>query len=433
MQIRRTQSAPLALSPNAAVPRDAEPAPRWRSRRLAWGVLLLGVVACETIISEPLPWFPDFRIAYYPAGAAVLHGESLSGLISRGVTGFVNLPVVAYLFAPLALLPWKVAAAGPFLLAGLLAVALAFVMLARLVQPGRTGRWLLLLLFAVNGPLIYSLKLGNTSHFVLLMLIGALWLLRRGRTALAGALLAFAALIKLPLLLFGCYFVLRRDRAGTAGFTLVLLLAAAASLLLFGLGLHREWLDVAVFQFGQRTLGAFNVQSIPAVLARLRVPPPPLFDWTPFDPTGMERIATRLVQLAMLTVAAWAWWNTGRQPGRGQGAPAGELQFLLVLCLAVILSPLSWTHYYCWFLIPAGFMLAGRLAIDASRLWFVLGCAAMALTTPLVVFPHFTAPLLDAIYIRAGASNAFLGGVLWFVVVAAACRPPRRRHAAQAG
>jgi alpha-1,2-mannosyltransferase len=386
--------------------------------------VVIAAVTLEVFLSEPRLWFADFRIAYFPAGLATLHGESLSALIERGVTGFVNLPIVAYLFVPFALLPWKLATAGAFPILGVLAIVAAFILLARLARLSFGATTVLMLLFAFNGPLIYSFKLGNTSHFVLLALVGALWLIRAEKSAAAGALLALAALIKLPLLLLAGYFVVRRDWAGAAGFTLILLGAGILSLLVFGLAVHKEWLDFAVLQFSNRVLGAFNVQSIPAMFVRLRGTAPPLFDWTPLDPTPLERLGTKIVQVALVATAAWGLWRCSKpsQQRDEQGVGAAELQFLVMLVLALILSPLSWSHYYCWLLIPAAFALGGQLSPQSSRILLVTSCAAIALSSPLVIFPHLTSPILTSVYTRLVVSNYFIGGVVWFAALIVACR-----------
>jgi len=380
----------------------------------------------EILLSEPRPWFPDFRIAYYPAGFDALHGLPLSPLIASGVSGFVNLPIVAYLFAPLALLPWQVAAAGAFPFLGLVAITCALLLLVRLTRLGAGASMLMVLLFAFNGPLIYSLKLGNTSHFVLLALVGALCLIRAERFVAAGVLLGLAALIKLPLLLFGVYLVARRAWTGVAGFVAVLLIAAALSLLAFGVALHWQWLDVAIVQFNSRVLGAFNVQSIPAMLVRLRDPAPPLFDWAPLDPTWAERIITKLVQVVFAVIAGWGLWRSA-EPRRGQHrderkiAPA-ELQFLVVLVLALVLSPMSWSHYYCWLLIPAAYFLGNLLPLGSSRTAVWVTWLAILLASPLVVLAGFSSAFLEAVYTRLIVSNYLISGIIWLVILSLAAR-----------
>ena len=79
------------------------PGPKWARAPLGIGIVLfVGVFA---LLSFKLSWtgydFFDFQRVYYQAGVAALHGDAatLSALTGNGVRGFVNIPIVAYLFA----------------------------------------------------------------------------------------------------------------------------------------------------------------------------------------------------------------------------------------------------------------------------------------------------------------------------------------------
>ena len=93
----------------------------------------------------------------------------------------------------------------------------AWYLLCREAKLDGSKGWLLLFLFAANGPLINSSKEGNTSQMVLLGLVAALVLLKTQRNVVAGVLLGLCALIKLPLLIFGAYFLARRELGRGAG------------------------------------------------------------------------------------------------------------------------------------------------------------------------------------------------------------------------
>ena len=59
----------------------------------------------------PPEWFWDFTRAYYSAGRDVVQGDlaALQVLIREGATGgFVNIPIVASLFAPFGILPPRI-------------------------------------------------------------------------------------------------------------------------------------------------------------------------------------------------------------------------------------------------------------------------------------------------------------------------------------
>jgi hypothetical protein len=378
------------------------------------------VAALAFVISDPhgIYRFRDIDRAYYAAGLAVLDSPgALTQVLGDGVSGFVNLPIVAYLFAPFALFDAGTAVVI-FSALGLAAVVWAWLLLVRVAGLDRNAGWLLLFLFAANGPLIYSFKLGNTSHIILLALVGGLLLLRARRDVAAGALLGFAALIKLPLLVFGVYFVLRRYWTAAAAFSVVCGAAGLLSLAIFGWEMHQRWLELCVLQFSASPIGAWNVQSIPAFLDRLVHSPDVLLSWVP-EPAGTLRrlLGTGLIGL-MFAAAIYACAR-GAAPFANEGrrdSQAAEMEYFIVVALAVVASPLSWTHYYAWLLVPTAFFLSARWpqvsVMEQSMAWL-----AIFLVTPIAVrIPFANEPLLS-LYAKAGVSVVLIGGLLWFALL----------------
>jgi hypothetical protein len=387
---------------------------------LAAGCLSLAILTFLAV--DPQYPFWDYRTAYYPAGKAVLDDPaSLAVLVGKGVNGFVNLPIVAYLFVPFSVLSLRYAI-GLFTLFGLMMTVVAWLLLISLAELKGAERWLLLLLFVANGPLLYSIKEGNTSHVILVALTGSLYLLRARRPVAAGALLGAAAVLKLPLLLFGVYFVLRRDWRGTLGFVCVCLVVGILSVILFGWDFHVRWFELCVLQFGSRWLAAFNVQSIQSFILRLQVAPALLTDWTAtYSPGASQRFAGYvLIGLLYLT----ALWSCIRRSARlgdntsGTGDARRDLEFLLVLCLAVVSSPLSWSHYYAWLLLPAAFHLRSTSLFAAGSIARLLGWVAIILATVLVRPLQFSDPVLMTAYSTVGASNLLFSGLLWIGLIA---------------
>ncbi|OYW86667.1 MAG: hypothetical protein B7Z22_06215, partial [Hyphomonas sp. 32-62-5] len=97
------------------------------------GALLGGLTFALQYVPPPHWLMADFEKAYYPAGLAVLRGDhqALSELLAQGVYGFVNLPIVAFVFAPFALLP-RLVSGMVFLALGLWAC----VWMCRASRPG---------------------------------------------------------------------------------------------------------------------------------------------------------------------------------------------------------------------------------------------------------------------------------------------------------
>jgi hypothetical protein len=378
-------------------------------------VVMACVIGFLAMVSEPRsPFlFSDFRHAYYPAGSWIRSNPYK--LYNQYEMKFVNIPILAWLFTPLSLLS-ETAAQVLFTGMGIAAVLAAWVLLCRLTKASGWKRLLLVGVVALNGPLFYSLREGNLTHFVLLLLVVAALCLERGRGIAAGVMLALAALIKLPLFLLGGCFLLRRQWRVLMGFGGTVLLTAGVSVLVFGLDLHRFWYEQCVRPFMGRPLVAFNVQSTSGFLARLVSDQDPdtsgLGTWESWQPIAVSRLfkAGHFAFVSLLAGAtAWAC----RRPA-GRGFAVDSLELSLFLCLALVASPISWTHYYLLLLLPLCLCLGGRLAVPAGPLWSGLLLASVALLSAPVT--SFAATNL---VVRTLVSHYWFGGMLlWATLLA---------------
>jgi alpha-1,2-mannosyltransferase len=384
---------------------------------------LCGVLSTYVfLISEPSWKFSDFRRAYYPAGAAVLGAtEGLAPLIAKGVDGFVNLPIVAYVFTPFALLPFNSAAVLYFCL-GVAAAFLAWWLLVREAELNEIEKWQLLVLFSANGPLANSLREGNTSHFMLLGLVLAYACLRNDYRIGAGVIMGICAIIKLPLLLFGLYFLLRGMWRSALGFIFTIAFCCALSIIVFGWALNRQWFELCVLKFGSQPLGAFNVQSIPAFLARLFSGPEILENWSASPVPFGQRLAGSLSNAFIILAAAWVCLRPQFKPGEQRSFRDREtLEYCLFVTLAVIASPLSWSHYYVWLLLPIAFFLSEKSPIASSVHFRKIAWASTFLVSQAIVFIPLADPLLAAIYDKILVSSLLFGGLLWYAVLLVKC------------
>jgi alpha-1,2-mannosyltransferase len=387
------------------------------------GALTISAVAFSLIsfkISTPPDRYHDFFFAYYPAGQAIANHDpaALRVLTDRGVSGFVNIPVVAYLFAPLGALD-PATAVAIFTALGVAASLAAWFLLVRLAQPEPRELWLFTLLFLANGPLWHGLKFGNTSHFILLAMALSLVLMRARRHGMAGALMGAAAVIKPPLVLFGAFFALRRDIPGLLGFVGVGAATVLLSLILFGWADNLHWFQVSVLEYSRGWLGGYNVQSIPGFFQRLHSESR-LDDWQPHIPTGAEKLAAR-VCMGVIFVAGIATALASSLRAKRfdpSGSIRRELQFSLVICLCLIGSPLAWSHYYVWLLIPTALFLRTPSPFPAWPLARWIGWIAIILVTPLVEWPwSITNSRLMEAYRSFGVSHLLFGGLLWFGLI----------------
>jgi hypothetical protein len=154
-----------------------------------------------------------------------------------------------------------------------------------------------------------------------------------------------------------------------------------------------------------------NVQSASAVLARLLTDAPPDAEWRPVDVPGPYRALHLLLVATLAAGPALACLR----PRGGDPEGAEGLEFCLALCLAVLASPVSWTHYYLLLLAPAALWLGGRLPGSAGV--GPTACAALGLVL-------MAPPVLDLAPAGAVArllvSHYWAGGVLLLRALTAA-------------
>lgn len=382
-------------------------------------VLGAALLAClHLVVAEPLRSpFEDFRNAYYSGGRAILEGQSWTALYSEGVHGFVNIPIVALLFVPFALLPPLVASLV-YLAFGFVAVFATWKVLVQ--QLGRTPlqAQILALLFLTNGPLMNSLKEGNTSHFALFGMVWALVLLERGRPYWAGALLAFLAVFKLPLLLFAPWALLRGQFRFLGGAALFLLAFVGVSVGLFGLETHQLWYQSFVAGSARLPLGAFNVQSFPAAYLRLVDGARVMCNWEGIEVAAwVGRVSKGLsVLLVLLCVGAGAL-ATRRETASSRPFEARAIEFSMVMLLACVASPLAWSHYYCWALLPLALWWGSEQSQTGGRYRRLWTGAFACLILP-VVWPWCAPHGPFAVPYALLSSHFLFGAVLLLVLLA---------------
>jgi hypothetical protein len=368
-------------------------------------------------ISEPELLFSDFYKAYYPAGEALLRdGPRQTWQIGEDTSlAFVNLPILGYLFVPLALLE-RPTAGFLYLGVGVSAVVAMALLLARWLQLRYRAFAVLVMLFAANGPLVNSLREGNTTHIVGLILVVSLIFIGSGRQFLAGVLLGLCALIKLPLMLFCAYYVALQRWRIAAGAIVTILLLGLASLLVFGSEVNIGWYDTCVAPYLTGVVGAFNVQSIDAFLLRLVTGANLLWDWEPVGVSVAHRIARFLLVGAILGSALLLMWRAkrARQLSLTGDMPALALEFVMVLNVALVVSPLSWVHYYLLLLLPAALAVGGRLSVrghERAVPWLIYGGLTLA-SIPVAIPDLKDSSALGPIVARTAVSVWLFGGLL---------------------
>ena len=367
---------------------------------------------------EDLGFLRDFYYAYYPAGHLVYQdpgqlydftkvesGPNI-GMPQPTIYGFVNLPILAYLFTPFSLLgqfPGDIV----FTVVGVVSVILCGWLLVKLAKLQGWKRFAFVVLLALNAPIFNSIWLGNSTHIVFLLVITSFLCLRSKRDFWSGALLAIAGLIKIPLLFPILYFVLRKCWQGVIGFFSTLLATVSLSMLVFGFSLNLAWFQKCILTFSGKAVAGDTVQSVDSFLIRLLTDTPiSSFDYVVGE--GLFKPLRYAFFLVLIGGTIFTMWRSRRS----QSATTESLEFSSFLCLTLLISPISWTHYYLLLLLPIALCMGGQLGISNRWQW----STAMILSIVLVITPNIRStpnnPLMAAVTRHILVSHYFWGGIL---------------------
>lgn len=383
-------------------------------RGRGWRLLALASLgAASTFAFAIVNWgratpFGDFNKAYYPAGHLVLTDPTKLYECTVSNLCFVNIPIVAVLFVPVGALELGTAQIV-FSVVGILSLAVAAWMLVRGVPLHGESRDGFFALLALNGPLFYSARLGNLSHVMLPLVAFALLALARQREWSGGAALAILTVLKPPFLLFAPYLMVRGRWRALLSFGVTIASIVALSIVLFGLELNAVWWRDFAGPFSRLPLTAYNSQSMSSLLARFFYPHN-LLDWEPLAGAERLNLVRHLVVAGLvLGVAVVAFLS---------GSPETELarwyELSIVLVLALLVAPITWTHYYVFCLVPLAAFLA-TLSDQSTRINLVLATASVLISLP-VVLTLPTRPLSRELYERLLVSHYVFGALMLLAV-----------------
>jgi len=354
--------------------------------------------------SAPAALFEDYLKAQHRAGAEVLAGGDGLVQLYHGAA-WAYPPVLAWLFAPFGSLS-PLAGALAYLTVGILATIAAVLLLANL-SPSPERRWVPLALFLVSGPLIYSLRLGNTTHLVLLALVASIILLGRDRNLTAGVLIGVSSMMKYPLLLLILWLAARRRWGAALAAVTTVALILLVSLVEFGPGTIQAWYECCIGTHSKQPVAAFNAQTLHAFVVRLVTGTQHLADFRPVPMTT----TLLLVRYLAGALIAGALIIAVRAPRSRQW---DLLTFSIALAVAIMASPLAWSHYYSMLLPTIALYFMGDLALAKDRFTTRAMIVVAALCSlPVMDLKWFFGPVTS----RTVVSSLLAGGCLLLVVL----------------
>jgi hypothetical protein len=372
--------------------------------------------------------FRDFLHAYYPAGRLIIEdltqlysfSKTVDGATQPVIYGFVNLPIVAYLFTPFSLFGENTANLLYFIL-GVAAIIWAAWLLVRQFKLRSHSLAIFIGIVGINAPIFNSLWLGNSTHLVILPLIASLFYFNNKKYVWSGIFLAIAGLIKLPLFFLLCYFLLKKRWSAVWGFGATLLLVVAASILVCGFSLNVTWFQQCILSFADKTFAGDTLQSVDSFLIRLLTHAP----IDSFEPIAVDW-RFKLVRYAGLLVLVGGTFWVVFQSRNIESTTVNSLEFCTFLTLALVISPISWTHYYLLLLLPIALYLNGGLALPKPWNW-LMGASIALVIAPNVRNSPVNHPVVEALTRHFLVSHYFWGGILmlgllWLALHKQVCR-----------
>lgn len=385
----------------------------------------------------------DFRL-HWVWGARFLHRQFLYA----GGTNIPYLPAWAMAFAPLSLLPVRLAQSllYPF---ALLATWAVLAIVERMADVnGRLDSpkvfWAAVVAIALASR--YLLRdLSEAGPNVLLMALAwiGIWAWWTGRSIFGGVALGAAIALKPTAALFLVYFALRRQSrfavaATVAAAVFTLLPAAWQGPALFGTHVSTwarvVWAGVAsgdprVGVLGLETIG--NVSLRPALARYLMHIPEGADDqgrfvhrWNVDILTLSPQVAAPIVAAVILAVAGAMVWSLRRS--RADPRTVVVWDSAAVAILALLLSPITWRQH-CVAILPACYLIA-RMRLTGTRVPPVASFAIGALVVVSLVFSRgvmgdTVSSLVHAYYLHTIALLLLLAGVIACRNRALQCRP----------
>lgn len=401
---------------------------RWS--RLAAAGLLLMALGCAVAVVVPAGIRWDFA-NFYDAGAKARAGQigdlydpaaSIAGRAPQGAMKFWGAPISAYFYAPFA----GFAPATALVLFKLVDVAAIFAALLLLYAHTRrfalhswrderayaaTFVWLAL----AFQPLWTIFRVGGqTTPWVLLLLVVALICHGSGRMAASAACFAAAVLVK-PALAPGLALLALvsglRFFAATFGITLAV---SGLSVLVMGWPIHRQFLEMMLSGSGVSVAWMHN-SALAVPLENLR------FLGDPTHPTSPTRppLLDALVLAVKLLVLALFGWLLATMPDRRRWSAAARrhCRFVLAVLFALLVSPVVWEHYLSLLFIPLIYVVASYRHFGRPALWLVGSIFFFALGQNLVLVRWVETSLSPRGAVALLAVGLLKSAPLWLTMV----------------
>ena len=299
------------------------------TRRRVWRgaiALLLVALAVWLFVAKAAPRMPDFEV-YWRAGVRAAAAEPLYRPSDEDYQ-FLYFPAFAIVMIPFGALPVAAAKAVWFTLSAA-ALATLLPLSTALLPERRKPVWLLItaLIIGLGKYYVEDAGLGQINTLVAFVAACAVLAFHAGREAAAGALVAFAIVLKPYALILAPWVVARRRPHAIAALTAGLAIAFALPAVVYGfdgtLTLHREWWRTVTDTTDRLLLHSDNISLASAWAKRLGI--------------GQAAAALATASSIALLAAALMVFLRRKDIRKPDGLEAG-----LLLAITPLISPQGW-------------------------------------------------------------------------------------------
>lgn len=316
----------------------------------------------------------DFFINY-TAATILSQGGNIYDLVSlREASRLAEPPSIAFDFGSLFVTyitpPFHVILLLPFVPLGYEKARIAFLLLNNFLlfsslalilkarendRPSMPQFLLALLLVFTLEPIYVSLELGQVDFVILFLIAVAFWGYKSGRNVIVGVCLGLATMIKLSPAILIIYFLWKREFSVFVSAVAATFLAGAVSWMVAN---HEAMLffSTAILPALLKGTAFFQNQSLNGFFSRLFVEPGLYYSLQEFPSIPQVRALTAVASLALVAIGAFV---TRKRISRN------SLRFDLELSLAIVtmllVSTISWEHYFTWLLLPFLVLLNPKL------------------------------------------------------------------------
>ncbi len=375
----------------------------------------------------------DF-VAYYAAAKLVslgelteiyVHFEEAFSKVGEGrfleiakEAGFDSAP--PYLYPPIFIAPFQLLCPLPFSDAAIVWIILNIflIIIVMFVQWHLAGGiknrlykiTLIISLNLLSYPLLYSLKLGQTTIFIYAAISLLFLCVQKRYYTTAGVIIGATSAMKLYPLLFLFYFLYRKKYKPVFSSIVTIGLLIALSFIFYGTYLNLEFLTY-IEQFSGITLSAWSNQSLPAFLLR---------QFTPLDVFVFTSLETpffvRTIQLSFIISVLVVFKLLSSKSGHKKTEP---FEMSIVVFIILLLPDISWLHYFA--LVNLSILVTMNYFSSTKQICssFFINSLAVFCFVAIVMPPYYIgAPKVigDNFITRLAVSFPFLGTLCLLII-----------------